>query len=646
MATTHTATQSAAKKSIVIKARATKSTPGKTAPKRDVQRDSFDLRDLIYRPALLELSPELLPSWQHIHILDQANEGACTGFGLAALINYQNARAGIQARVSARMLFEMAKRYDRWPGQNYDYSSARGAMKGWHKHGVCSESAWPNHLPKSKNVLTLDRQQDALQFVLGAYYRILPRRSDVHSALIEAGVVYAAADTHAGWDKVDKKGVIPYTPGDPTDGGHAFAIVGYTPDGFLIQNSWGEDWGGWVDGGGSKHGGIALWTYADFDHHVWDLWVARKALPVESIAALTGGRYAPGPTGTRVTEEAPPAHEIWNHYVHIDDGQFDPKGDYPSSAAETAAIVQRLVQGADGKAPKHILLYAHGGLNTIAGSAKRVQKMQPVFAQNGIASLHFIWETGFFAELRDILLGKENFAKERVARGSSWWDRFIEGVAKPLGVPLWGEMCDDARIAFAKADAAGSVTLTALSQELAAAGAKAPKLHLVAHSAGSILFGHLLARSVAQTPIENLILYAPACTTGFFQSNVQPSLQIGAVGRLHHFYLDDDSEKDDNVALVYRKSLLYLVSNALQDRHMADVPLLGMQHHWDPLFKALPAAVRSRIDHYNPRADANRTTARTHGGFDNDVTTMNATLEIVLGGAPTVRFKKEDLEGF
>ena len=45
--------------------------------------------------------------------------------------------------VSPRMLYEMARRYDEWPGEDYSGSSARGAMKGWHKHGVCSTHHWP-----------------------------------------------------------------------------------------------------------------------------------------------------------------------------------------------------------------------------------------------------------------------------------------------------------------------------------------------------------------------------------------------------------------------------------------------------------------------------------------------------------------------
>ena len=47
-----------------------------------------------------------------------------------------------EGEVSPRMLYDMARRYDEWPGEKYSGSSARGAMKGWHKHGVCSRAHW------------------------------------------------------------------------------------------------------------------------------------------------------------------------------------------------------------------------------------------------------------------------------------------------------------------------------------------------------------------------------------------------------------------------------------------------------------------------------------------------------------------------
>ena len=68
--------------------------------------------------------------WQ-VPILDQGTEGACTGFGLATVAQYLLRRRAVvpdPEPVSPRMFYEMAKRYDDWPGEDYDGSSARGAM--------------------------------------------------------------------------------------------------------------------------------------------------------------------------------------------------------------------------------------------------------------------------------------------------------------------------------------------------------------------------------------------------------------------------------------------------------------------------------------------------------------------------------------
>src|SRR3546814_18468103 len=88
-------------------------------------------------------------------VLDQGEEGACTGFGLAAVVNFllhnhggltkseRDRYARKEHGASPRMLYEMAKRYDEWTGEHYEGSSVRGAMKGWSRHGVCTWAEWP-----------------------------------------------------------------------------------------------------------------------------------------------------------------------------------------------------------------------------------------------------------------------------------------------------------------------------------------------------------------------------------------------------------------------------------------------------------------------------------------------------------------------
>lgn len=151
-----------------------------------VVKDPLDLRDLIYESGLFELPFKVDNRSRVPVILNQGQEGACTGFGLAAVVNFlHHNRSDFSAAkrktykvkrngASPRMLYEMAKRYDEWKGENYDGSSIRGAMKGWSRHGVCTEGDWP-YVPDRAGRLTPVRQRSALNHPLGAYFRV--RRS-------------------------------------------------------------------------------------------------------------------------------------------------------------------------------------------------------------------------------------------------------------------------------------------------------------------------------------------------------------------------------------------------------------------------------------------------------------------------------------
>lgn len=619
----------------------------------DAARDPFDARDLIYRPALVRLEPELHPQWELIEILDQGEEGACAGFGLAALINYLNAQRGDKTKVSARMLYQMAKQYDEWPGEQYEGSSARGAMKGWYKNGVCSAVKWPNTpQPDADDYLTKERQEDALQYPLGAYYRVLPRRVDVHAALNEVGVVYATAATHKGWDDTSD-GYIRYKAGDEGSG-HAFAIVGYTEEGFIVQNSWGAELFGGFKAGRKRHKGFALWSYDDFDANVWDIWVARMAMAVNSLEALRSA-YGHGVAGSRAKTNAPPRHEIQDHYIHLDDGRFDDKSDYPSSEPQVRASIERLVDVASGSKPKPIMLYAHGGLNKVEPSVARAAAWNPVMQANGVLQIHFVWETGPIAELKDVIKDKLGFANERAGASVRWRDRFLEKFTKGIGHALWKEMREGAADAFIPWDpaqhdkGAGSRSLEFLAEAIAAKPeAQRPAVHMACHSAGAIFAGHLLSRwaDMNAGPVENLIMFAPACTVDFFVGSIAPHLKSGVVGKVTHFQLSDQHELDDTVG-PYGMSLLYLVSRAYQDKRNV-VPILGMEKYAkraESVLKKLKVP-KNRYERHVTGAAKAKTRSTTHGGFDNDLPTMNEMLEVILGRKPRPAFKKSDLDGY
>ena len=82
----------------------------------NAQSDIPDIRDWPYQPALVRLRSSLDPP-ENRQILDQGTEGACTGFGLAGVINLLNQNRDNPVQVSPRMLYEMAKKYDEWEGR-------------------------------------------------------------------------------------------------------------------------------------------------------------------------------------------------------------------------------------------------------------------------------------------------------------------------------------------------------------------------------------------------------------------------------------------------------------------------------------------------------------------------------------------------
>lgn len=596
--------------------------------------DSPDIRDRMYEPALIQLDSHLDPKPYSMTILDQGQEGACTGFGLAAVINYLNKERDIDFRSSPRMLYEMARRHDEWPGEGYDGSSCRGAIRGWYNMGVCSEQDW-QYEAGNEGTLTIERAKAARSNTIGAYYRLRPNIVDFHAALNEVGVLYVSADVHAGWWKSalvknengDKE--IPYDK-DEIQGGHAFSVVGYNKRGFWVQNSWGDAWG---------KNGIALWLYEDWQDNVRDAWVVRLALPTPQIwqRPVTSGV---GPAGDKEgLFRAPNRSQIAGHFVHIDDGDFHENGRYWSNRADvqqTADFLKTTTKY------KHVLFYAHGGLNDAYASAKRISAMKEVFKANGIYPYHFMYDTGLMEEIKDIVLRKKSGAESRVSSFSDWWDKRVEKLTRKPGRALWREMKRGATKPF-ESDRAGTHVVTDLVD--AVASNDGLNIHLAGHSTGAILMANLLQRAESVfsggLPVSSLSLLAPACTTELFDSHYLQHLGKNTAVKINDatvYNLSKKLEKDDTVAYVYRKSLLYLVSRAFEENPVA--PILGMAKYSEKITAKNIKFVYSQgvVD------DSPRTSSETHGGFDNDLATMNDMLSRILGEKPSRLFTKADLD--
>jgi hypothetical protein len=641
----------------------------------DAIPDTLDFRDRMFVPTLVEVPAERpLADYRRykVPVLDQQGEGACTGFGLATVANYllrardarpgdarpggrraAGARAGAARRgpppaVSPRMLYEMAKRYDEWPGERYEGSSARGAIKGWHKHGVCCWDEWPYEFGAADRDLTAARAADATRRPLGAYFRVNHRDLvAMHAAVAEAGVLFATATVHEGWNEVGAGGAI--EPRDELLGGHAFAVVGYDERGFWVQNSWGEHWG---------KGGFARVGYDDWLANGTDVWVARLGAPVVLGAARTAARALPAAAaGSRGYAFA----DLRPHVVSLgNDGQLRAGGTYGTSRRDVERLVRddlaRVTAGWDAGRPKRVLLYAHGGLVPEESALQRVAEYRAALLGAEVYPVGLVWKTDFWSTVSNVL---RDAARSRRPEGFldaskdfmlDRLDDMLEPVARLAGGrAAWRELKENALLASRQPEG-GAALLAGLLAEFDARerrdGRPGVELHLAAHSAGAVLFAPLVqlltGRGTGEHGLDlaTVTLWAPACTLELFDQTYRPAIAAGRVGRFALYTLTDRAEREDHCANVYHKSLLYLVAHAFEDRprlpFTGGTPVLGMERFVgaDPGLRNFLTSgpcewVRAPND--APPGSLAASSARRHGDFDDDPATVRGTLARVLG---------------
>jgi hypothetical protein len=708
----------------------------------DARPDRLDLRDLPYRAPLRSLPPrypldrdvqKFIPTYVAEHlVLDQGSEGACTGFGLACVANYlfwvRHVEQGTRTPflpVSPRMLYELAKRYDEWPGTDYEGSSCRGALKGWNKHGVCSNECWPYRLDKQGKPVFVSPsetwQRDAAQRPLGVYYRVA-RDSivDLQAAICDIGAVYVSGAAHDGWDALARtKRPAPNRHEDLPEiapikdaksaGGHAFALVGYNERGFVVQNSWGTSWGA---------SGFAVLPYDDWIVNGTDSWACGLGVPAvvrdgrgTGTHVVTASRWRVVSGGSltsldrRTRTEGNPSDDPWpiDHpfnykpyepwstaaaYEHTlvtgNDGELV-QTDFTMDPAARGQLAKQIVVeaplmwlGSTGGKTLKLAIYAHGGLNDEASSIRRIRVLGPCFEANGVYPVFLTWKTGVGETLDDMAedwarrsLGEEAARSKGVldALGEAK-DRALEAAAHTLFKGVWTEMRDNAAASVQEGHGLDLLArnLLALQQELSAAG-KQLELHIAGHSAGSILLGHLLTRlggtqaAASRIAVKSSTLWAAACSSSFANEHYLPAQQSGVLdlANLHLYVLSDANEEADALpspqAPIYGKSLLYLVSRALDDARK--MPLMGMQraelaafgnddHQWDA---GELAAVRQWQAQWQgeakgllhviqaPHVTVTREGAQmqaTHVSFDNNIDVVGETIER-MKGSPIVQ---------
>ena len=625
--------------------------PGATAiPKRSAVPDRLDLRDRVYMPPVAVVPDLALEPKTNIPVLDQGQTNACTGFALATVVYHlQHAakRKQMDCCVAPFMLYSMARRYDEFPGDpDVDTgSSLRGAMKGWYKHGACSDRLWTSEqMPAGHGTKPADDWWlDAVKRPLGAYYRVDTRSvTDMHVALNEIGVLYASAVCHSGWDEgfsnsSHTKGsywMIPRRKAGPSDGGHAFAIVGYNQDGFIVHNSWGTGWG-------TK--GRAVLPYEDWLDNAMDCWVAQLGVVTElhlEIAHSTTLRLDDGKVQL-ASESSLRKREISPFIIDMENnGRLSNTGDFRTQESDITALVThhlgmaRTAWGLGKNDPVDIAIYAHGGLTSEDTAGETAAKWIPALYEHQIFPIFLMWETDLWSTLKgrleDVLEGQPRPTGGLFDGVKSWWNERLEKLLATQGTAIWSEMKQNADAISNTAESGGMKLYRACQQSPYFADLSKVRLHLVGHSAGSILHSHVVDRLGGQGwTFESVNFMAPAVRIDLFEETVIPAIKSGKVKRFNQFHLSDDMEQKDPTCkpiLGYSRSLLYLVSQSLEQGQTT--PILGMEKYFNDKIASQKLANVSTW-----AAPGRESKSTTHGGFDDDQVTMMSVIALMKGNA-------------
>lgn len=613
--------------------------------------DRLDFRDRMYFPPLRPL-PERVPSdrfsafWQWLikitneqqEFPDQQQEPSCTGHALANTIRFRSLRRFFASEIlkvqngsgdanvgspddsvhvapSADMLYQLAKVYDDRAGEAYRGSSCRGAMKGWHHHGVLNDNDWQavckRGLEAAKDLIEHLPISEALRRP-GAYYRIkVSDVDDVRAAILDADCVFASVQVHELWEELgvwdgssngavhpdrikkafsenasrEDKPFIPYKNNLhqlDARGGHAIALVGYDPDGFIILNSWGPKWG---------CQGFAWLGYDAWQAFAIDAWVAVEGAPmrVDSLSvgtnkdlsllirgsasnAIAGVVKDVNPLrGQSETEcgyegrhkKEDPKHLPWSEQITLLqtilmglDGRILPRrmdidtghgfNDPKRENSGFTKIAQKTVERAVYSDPsrdledeiKDLVIVFGAGLESENRSVGHFGILGSKFAREGIGCLFVDWSQGLWPVIADqvILWSTEAMQVASQHTPQNWWevytnnkeeavDDLMESAAQRLIAPaLWAQRNGAARQAVQTTGA-----LNHLIRALIKIKKQKPSLrvHVLGHSGGAILvcrFLELATRFKNPITFSNCILVSPACEMGDAASTFQQVL--------------------------------------------------------------------------------------------------------------------------
>ena len=203
-----------------------------------------DARDYRVKVAGAVEFPKSFEVQQMPPVKNQKQVNSCVAHALSSIMEYHDARIGSMKTLSTNFIYGIQNKYCGHSGQGM---YLRDACKIGLDLGTPWECYCPgnNEVPKAHEIAEItyadaDKMENASYFRIASYARCRDEKS-LKSALMNYGPVLCSVNWRDTF-KIDSDGVL-YGEDTGDDGYHALVLYGWNEKGWLIQNSWGSNWG-------------------------------------------------------------------------------------------------------------------------------------------------------------------------------------------------------------------------------------------------------------------------------------------------------------------------------------------------------------------------------------------------------------------